>query len=155
MLAYSRSLELIGIKMAIREVDDAQYETRLKSNDFDMVQAFWSASLSPGNEQWNRWGSAAADAVGARNYAGVKNPAVDAMITAMVTARDTAQFQSAVRAYDRVLRSGDYVIPLFHAPKVWVAHWAHLKAPATGPNSGFDLDTWWSANAEAAGAGSP
>ncbi len=143
LLAYARALDLIGISMAIREVDDAQYEQRLKSNDFDMVQAFWSASLSPGNEQWNRWGSASADTVGTRNYAGVKNPAVDAMITAMVGAREAATFVSAVRAFDRVLRSGDYVIPLFYAPKLWVAYWTHLKAPAEGPNSGLDLDTWW------------
>ena len=144
LLAYSRSLDLIGIKMAIREVDDAQFETRLKSNEYDMVQVFWSASLSPGNEQWNRWGSVSADAAGARNYAGVKSKAVDAMIEAMVAAREPGPFQSAARAFDRVLRSGDYVIPLFFAPKVWVAHWAHLQSPATPPNSGFDLDTWWS-----------
>lgn len=145
LLAYSRSLDLIGIKMAIREVDDAQYESRLKTNDFDMVQVFWSASLSPGNEQWNRWGSASADATGARNYAGVKNPAVDAMISAMLAAEDAERFRSAVRAFDRVLRSGDYVIPLFFSPKVWVAYWTHLKSPGAGTNSGFDLDTWWSA----------
>ncbi len=148
LLSYSRALDLIGIKMTIREVDDAQYETRLKSNEFDMVQTFWSASLSPGNEQWNRWGSAAADVAGARNYAGVKSAAVDAMITAIVAASDAGQFRSAVRAYDRVLRSGDYVIPLFYPPKIWVAHWAHLKSPAVTPNSGFDLETWWSAKVE-------
>ena len=143
LLAYARALDLIGIKMAIREVDDSQFESRLKSNDFDMVQTFWSASLSPGNEQWNRWGSAAADTTGARNYAGVKSPAVDAMITAMVAARDAQPFVSAVHAFDRVLRSGDYVIPLFYAPKVWVAYWSHLKSPAILPNAGYDLDTWW------------
>lgn len=143
LLAYARALDLIGISMSIREVDDAQYEQRLKSNEFDMVQAFWSASLSPGNEQWNRWGSASADIVGARNYAGVRSAAVDAMIGAMVGAREAAPFRSAVRAFDRVLRSGDYVIPLFYAPKLWVAHWAYLKSPTTGPNSGFDLDSWW------------
>ena len=148
LLSYSRALDLIGIKMTIREVDDAQYETRLKSNEFDMVQTFWSASLSPGNEQWNRWGSASADVAGARNYAGVKSDTVDAMITAIVAATDAGQFRSAVRAFDRVLRSGDYVIPLFYSPKIWVAHWTRLKAPHVAPNSGFDLETWWSAKAE-------
>lgn len=147
LLAFARDLDLVGIKLTIREVDDAQYEQRLKTNDYDMVQVFWSASLSPGNEQWNRWGSAAADVSGARNYAGVKSPAVDAMISAIVAAGDPDSFRSAVRAYDRVLRSGDYVIPLFFAPKLWVAHWAHLLAPAVAPNSGYDLDTWWSAKA--------
>ena len=151
LLAYSRSLEQVGIAMTIREVDDAQYEARLKTNDFDMVQAFWSATLSPGYEQWNRWGSTSANTQGTRNYAGVQNPAVDAMITAMTAAQTQAQFRSAAHAYDRVLRSGEYVIPLFHPPKVWVAHWAHLKAPAVAPNSGFDLETWWAAEAETSG----
>ena len=149
LLGFVRALEKIGIALTIREVDDAQYEVRLKSNDFDMVQTFWSASLSPGNEQWNRWGSAAADKEGTRNYAGVKSPAADAMITAMISAGTVDQFRSATRAFDRVLRSGDYVIPLFHAPKVWVAYWAHLRSPAVAPNSGFDLDTWWSEKGEA------
>ena len=143
LLNYKRALEAIGITLSIREVDSAQYELRLKTYDFDMVQAYWSASLSPGNEQWNRWGSASADTEGQRNYAGVKNPAADAMIEAMVRARGAEAFRSAVRAYDRVLRSGDYVIPLFHPPKVWVAHWARIKGPDVPPNSGFDLDTWW------------
>ena len=148
LLAYSRTLESIGIKLTIREVDSAQYESRLKTSDYDMVQAFWASSLSPGNEQWNRWGSKSADDPGQRNYAGVKSPAVDAMIEAIVSARDASQFRSAVRAYDRVLRSGDYIIPLFYPPKIWVAHWSHLQGPAITPNSGFDLDSWWSAKAQ-------
>ncbi len=143
LLNYARALKAIGITLSIREVDSAQYESRLKTYDFDMVQAYWNASLSPGNEQWNRWGSASADTEGQRNYAGVRNPAADAMIEAMVRARDADAFRSAVRAYDRVLRSGDYVIPLFHPPKVWVAYWARIKGPDVPPNSGFDLDTWW------------
>jgi peptide/nickel transport system substrate-binding protein len=143
LLNYVRALEAIGITLAIREVDSAQYEARLKSYDFDMTQTYWNSSLSPGNEQWNRWGSASASTEGQRNYAGVKNPAVDAMIEAMVRARNATTFRSAVRAFDRLLRSGDYVIPLFHPPKIWIAHWARIKGPDTPPNSGFDLDTWW------------
>jgi len=48
-----------------------------------------------------------------------------------------------VRALDRVLMSGDYVIPLFYLPKVWVAYWGHLKHPAVAPLNGLELDTWW------------
>ena len=145
LLPYSRSLATVGITLDVRIVDSAQYEARLKSNDYDMIQSYWQASLSPGGEQFNRWGSASSDGPGTRNYAGVKSAAVDAMIDAIVTAREADSFRSAVRAFDRVLRSGDYVIPLFYPPKVWVAHWAHLQAPEIAPNSGFDLDTWWSA----------
>ena len=66
--------------------------------------------------------------------------------------RDTAEdFTAAVRALDRALLSGDYVIPLFFHPKVWVAYWAHLRFPAVAPLAGYDLDTWWSAKADTPG----
>ena len=143
MGGFARTLERLGIKVDIRVVDSAQYEMRRKSFDFDMVQALWPASLSPGNEQINRWSSWQADAEGSLNLAGVKNPAADAMIEALLRAESLEDFTAAVRAFDRVLVSGDYVIPLFHLPKVWVAYWSHLKYPAVLPLSGVDLDTWW------------
>ena len=108
----------------------AQYWSRLKTYDFDMIQWTWGASLSPGNEQINRWSSRAADIEGSLNYAGVKNPAVDAMIEALLQAEAAEDFTAAVRAFDRVLMSGDYVIPLFYLPKVWVAYWSHLRLPS-------------------------
>ena len=77
MLAYAETLKKVGIALTIRQVDDAQYWLRLKTFDFDMIQWNWSASLSPGNEQVNRWSSAAADIQGSLNYPGVKNPAAD------------------------------------------------------------------------------
>ena len=144
MLSFASTLGKLGIELRVRQVDSAQYNARLKSFDFDMVQWTWSASLSPGNEQVNRWSSRAADIEGSLNLAGVKNLAADAMIEALLQADSEEDFTAAVRAFDRVLISGDYAIPLFHLPKVWVAHWSHLKFPATLPFAGFDVDTWWS-----------
>jgi peptide/nickel transport system substrate-binding protein len=144
MLSYARTLERLGIGVRIRQVDTAQYWSRLKTYDFDMIQWTWSASLSPGNEQLNRWSSRAAEIEGSLNYPGVKNPAADALIEALLAARGQEDFTAAVRAFDRVLMSGDYVVPLYFLPKVWVAHWSHLRFPATAPLGGYDLDTWWS-----------
>jgi peptide/nickel transport system substrate-binding protein len=126
-------------------VDSAQYEARLKDGQYDMIQATWASSLSPGNEQLNRWASSSAEGAGTRNYAGVRSPAADAMIAAMLAAGSAENFNSAVRALDRVVRSGDYVIPLFHLPRLWIAHWARISPPAvTHPtNAGFELDTWY------------
>jgi peptide/nickel transport system substrate-binding protein len=143
VLSYARTLDRLGIDLHVRQVDSAQYNARLKSFDFDMLQWNWPASLSPGNEQINRWSSRAADVDGSLNLAGVKNPAADAMIEALLQAQSEEDFAAAVRAFDRVLISGDYVIPLFYLPKVWVAHWSHLKFPAMLPLAGFDVDTWW------------
>ena len=144
LLSYARTLDRLGIDLRVRQVDSAQYNARLKSFDFDMVQWNWTASLSPGNEQVNRWSSKAAGIEGSLNLAGIKNPAADAMIEAMLQADSEEDFTAAVRAFDRVLISGDYAIPLFYLPKVWVAYRSTLKFPSTLPLAGFDVDTWWS-----------
>lgn len=146
LLAFAGSVSRLGISARVRQVDSSQYQERLKSFDFDMIQAFWPASLSPGNEQVNRWGSAAATVPRALNYPGVRNPAVDAMIQALLSANGREDFEAAVRALDRVLLSGDYVIPLFHVRKQWIAYWSHLTPPERNSLYGFALDTWWSTN---------
>jgi peptide/nickel transport system substrate-binding protein len=143
MLAYARSLKLVGIEARIRQVDSSEYENRKKSFDFDMIQNHWAASLSPGNEQAFRWSAKAADVEGSFNFPGVRSPAVDAMIEAVLKAAAREEFVAAVRALDRVLLSGDYVVPLFHLDRQWVAHWAHLKHPPSSPLFGYDLSSWW------------
>ncbi len=141
--AYARGLAQVGIAVQIRPVDSAQRWARLKSFDFDMIQWAWGSSLSPGNEQRNRWGSESADSPNALNFSGVKDPAVDATIEALLAARERPAFVAATRALDRLLLSGDYVIPLYHAKGHWLAWRATLKRPAQAPVSGFALDTWW------------
>lgn len=145
LLTYARSLEPLGIVARVRVVDSAQYQERLSSFDYDMIQNTWFASLSPGNEQLFRWSAATRDSKGSFNFAGVANPAADAMIQAMLKSTTKDDFVSAVRALDRVLLSGDYAIPLFHVPKQWIAHWAQLKYPEKTPVFGYSLppDTWW------------
>ncbi len=141
--AFVSDLAKIGITARIRVVDSAQYQQRLRSYDFDMIQFTWPSSLSPGNEQLFRWSSKVADQPGSFNYAGVENPAADAMIAAMLAANGEEEFVSAVRALDRVLLSGNYVVPLFHPPAQWVASWRRLGHPEKTPLSGFNLDSWW------------
>jgi len=145
LLTYARALKQVGIDVQIRQVDSAQYQRRKQTYDFDMIQFDWPVSLSPGNEQSFRWGSEAASTEGSFNYAGVKSGGVDAMIQAMLEARDNASFVAAVRALDRVLLSGDYVVPLFYLPKQWLAYWERLHRPPETPIYGYQLDTWWAA----------
>jgi len=145
LLSFARDVERLGIKVNIRIVDSAQYQSRLTNYDYDMIQSTWSSSLSPGNEQLFRWSAKAAKTPGTYNFAGVENPAADAMIQALLEAKTEEEFVSAVRALDRVLLSGDYVIPLFHVPKQWLAYWTHLKHPDKTPLFGYNLDSWWAA----------
>ena len=119
-LGFSRDLKRAGITIRVRVVDAVQYDRRRLTYDYDMIEYRWDQSLSPGNEQAFYWGAAAADADGTRNYMGVKSPAIDAMIAALLGARERDDFVAAVRALDRILMSGFYVVPLFHLPDQWV-----------------------------------
>jgi peptide/nickel transport system substrate-binding protein len=142
-LNFSQSLGRIGIQAQVRLVDDVQYWRRLAQFDFDMVQWVWPASASPGNEQRNRWGSAAAQRSGSLNYSGAASPAIDRMIDALLEAKSREDFVSSVRALDRVLLSGFYVIPLFYVGDQWLAYDSSLRRPDTVPLFGNNVDTWW------------
>jgi peptide/nickel transport system substrate-binding protein len=109
-----------------------------------MIQNRWDQSLSPGNEQAFYWGSAAADTQGTRNYMGARSPAIDAMIVALLEARERPGFVSAVRALDRALMAGHYAIPVFNVPQQWIARWNRIERPRTISLSGYLPETWWS-----------
>ncbi|MET0347513.1 MAG: extracellular solute-binding protein [Methyloceanibacter sp.] len=143
LLTYARALKQVGIEARIRQIDSAQYQRRKQTYDFDMIQYYWPVSLSPGNEQSFRFGSEAAKTEGSFNYPGVKSASVDAMIEALLKAKDRKGFVAAARALDRLLLSGDYVIPLFHLPRDWIAHWSDIKRPEMTPLYGYQIDTWW------------
>jgi peptide/nickel transport system substrate-binding protein len=144
-IAFAQTLKLAGIAARIRSVDAVQFDQRRIAFDFDMIPYRWEQSLSPGNEQAFYWGAAAADEQGSRNYMGVRSPAIDAMIAAMLEATTREGFVAAVRALDRVLISGYYVVPLFYLPDQWVARWSYIRHPAVTPLSGFVPESWWHA----------
>ena len=77
---------------------------------------------------------------------GVKSPAIDAMIAALLKAREREDFVAAVRALDRVLISGHYLVPLFHLPEQWVARWTTIARPNTLSLFGYLPETWWRQN---------
>jgi peptide/nickel transport system substrate-binding protein len=142
-LAYARDLKRAGITASVRAVDAVQFDQRRLSFDFDMIQNRWDQSLSPGNEQSFYWGSAAADNPGTRNYMGARDPAIDAMIAAMLEAREHPAFVSAVRALDRALISGFYAIPLFNVQEQWIARWNRIERPSATALTGYLPETWW------------
>jgi peptide/nickel transport system substrate-binding protein len=142
-LQFAQSLKRAGIAARVRSVEAMQYDGRKLAFDFDMSESRWDQSLSPGNEQAFYFGSAAADRPGTRNYMGVKSPAVDAMIAALLRAESREDFVAAVHALDRVLISGFYVIPLYHLPVHWLARWSRIARPATTPLYGVIPETWW------------
>jgi peptide/nickel transport system substrate-binding protein len=142
-LAYVRDLKRAGIEASVRAVDAVQFDQRRLGYDFDMIQNRWDQSLSPGNEQSFYWGSAAADIQGTRNYMGAKDPAIDALIAAILEARERPAFVSAVRALDRVLMSGFYAIPVFSVQEQWIARWNRIERPGATALTGYLPETWW------------
>ncbi len=142
-LAYQNMLKRAGVTLNIRLVDNVQFEARKQTYDYDMVPYIWDQSLSPGNEQTFYFGSAAADVPGTRNFMGLKSPAADAMIQALLAARAREDFVSAVRALDRVLISARFSVPLFYTPGQWVARWKAIRRPERVALSGTLAESWW------------
>ncbi len=147
-ITYQRSLRLIGVDMRIRTVDDSQYQARSSTFDYDVIIKSYPSSLSPGIEQIGRWGSAARDAQGSFNFAGTADPDIDRLIETMLTVRSKEDFEATVRAYDRLLLSGHYMVPLYHVPNQWVARRKHISYPETLPLYGYQLNTWWDNRAQ-------
>ena len=142
---YQRTLAKLGIAVTIRQLDDTQMQQRKQRFDFEVMIAAqgFSNSLSPGTEQIGRWGSESAKQEGSFNLAGVANPAIDAAIDAMLNARDKDGYVAAVRALDRLLMSGAYMVPLQHNTDQWLAYWSYLEHPDRTPLYGYQLPTWW------------
>ncbi len=144
-LHWQKALRAIGIEMRVRLVDSAQFTRRLLNYDYDVAPYTWYNSLSPGNEQKFYWGSFGRKRPGTRNYAGIADPAVDATIEALIAAKTREELVAAARLLDRLLTSGFYVLPLYHAPGQWVGRWRHVKHPKTFSLYGFQITTTWDA----------
>ncbi|MER9410353.1 extracellular solute-binding protein [Mesorhizobium sp. M0589] len=142
---YQRSLEKIGIAVTIRSLEADQIQSRKQRFDFEVLvgSSGFSNSLSPGMEQNLRWGSSEAKREGSFNLAGVADPAVDAAIDAMLRARTKEDYVAAVRVLDRLLISGNYMVPMQYNAQQWLAYWNYLDHPKKTPIFGYQWPTWW------------
>ncbi|MCK9798009.1 extracellular solute-binding protein [Pseudomonas sp. MAFF 302030] len=143
LLPFKRNLSDLGIDLVIRRVDVSQYITRLRSRDFDMVVGSFPQSNSPGNEQREYWKTSSADNPGSRNFIGLKDPTIDALVEDLINADSRSSLVAHARALDRVLQWGYYVIPNWHI-KTWrVAYWNHIGHPSVSPKYDVGTATWW------------
>jgi len=137
----------LGIALRYPLVDPATGTRRTLDHDFDMAVLKWSPRAVPGNAESLLWGSALADRKGSYALAGAKDPALDAALEAMVTARDMDRLKTAARAFDRVLRWRHYAIGLWRNSAVWLAHWNRFGRPADAPRYAPSfVDRWWRRN---------
>ncbi len=166
VLPWIQNLEKLGIKGSFRVIDSSQIVTRMNEFDFDVTTAAVRNGLSPGNEQSEYWSSEAAARPGSRNVGGVKDPAVDALIAAIVKAPDREALVAATRALDRVL-TWNFFTGLQYGPNnERYAHWTKLQHPERFPLQGLPapgwasvVSTWWmdpaAAATQVASSGSP
>ena len=140
------NLRRLGVRATMKTVDSSVYERKVRTFDYDMIVAGWGASASPGNEQADFWHSQSAGREGSRNLVGVKNPAVDALVDAVVTANSRTRLVTATRALDRALWHGHYVVPHWYIGKFRVTYWNKLGRPRVLPKYnriGSFLYFWW------------
>jgi microcin C transport system substrate-binding protein len=150
-LRYKDTLKRIGVNLKIRILDSSQYIARLRNRDFEMIYSGWGQSLSPGNEQFDYFGSAAADKNSSRNYAGIKNPAVDELINKVVFAKNREDLIAATKALDRVLLWNHYVVPGWTLRASRIARWDKFSHPDPLPQYAIGFPSiWWYDDGKAA-----
>lgn len=149
MAPFVQNLSRLGIEASYRVVDQALFTERVQKFDFDMIVNVFGQSQSPGNEQRNYWHSQTADVEGSGNVAGIKSPVVDYLVDKIIYAQNQDELTSAVRALDRVLWYGFYVIPNWHLNGHRMAFYNKFNYPEKLPkyyNYLQLLMTWWSKN---------
>jgi microcin C transport system substrate-binding protein len=143
LLPFIQNLKRLGITATLRTVDMSQFQQRMDNFDYDMTVVVIAQSLSPGNEQREFFGSAAADQQGSENHLGVKSKVIDTLVEQLIAAQTRADLVAHVHALDRVLQYGYYVIPQYHLPDYWVAYWDKYRRPQVAPKYAPGLETWW------------
>ncbi|WP_349927169.1 extracellular solute-binding protein [Acinetobacter sp. A1-4-2] len=144
LMPFIRNMKRLGVDVAIRHVDVPQYIERMRTKDFDMTTNVMPQSLNPGNEQAQFWGSASADQPGNYNYAGIKNPVIDAIVQQVIHAPSREQLVLKTRVLDRLLRAGYYQIPTYGKGENWFAYWNMYHQPKVKPKLSSGIDYWWS-----------
>ncbi|MFL1453684.1 extracellular solute-binding protein [Marinobacter sp. GN3S48] len=143
VLPFKDNLARLGIDVSVRLVDTNQYIQRVRQFDYDVITQVLPQSDSPGNEQREYWHSSNVDVNGSRNYMGVNDPVVDQLVSKVIQAPDRESLVHRVRALDRVLLHGHYVIPQWYLPRDRIAYWGYLERPDITPKNGIDIDNWW------------
>ncbi len=144
---FARNLAKLGIVMKYRTVDRSLYFRRLRAFDYDMVVGSFSQSMSPGNELRNMFHSVSVDKNGSRNYMGVNDPVVDALVDKIISSNNREDLVIACRALDRVLLVGNYLVPNWYINTHRIAYWDKFNRPDITPLYYYPKDwmiaSWW------------
>jgi microcin C transport system substrate-binding protein len=142
-LGYKRDLKRLGVTLNIRTLDTAQFFGALNDYDYDMVSWRWINSLSPGTEQRIYWGCDAANTPGSRNYSGLCDPKIDAIIDDLANAKTYDDLTQHAKTLDNAIMDAHIFIPLYYTGKDYVARWSSINRPENQSLYGMVLETWW------------
>jgi microcin C transport system substrate-binding protein len=141
---FIKNLGILGIEASLRIVDPVQYRARRDGFDFDITVDRFSFSSTPGDSLRSFFSSQAAALKGSNNLAGIADPAIDALIDAIIAAENRPALVTACRALDRLIRTGRYWIPHWYKPSHWIAYWDVFGRPAAQPRYFRGIpETWW------------
>ncbi|HEY5080749.1 MAG TPA: extracellular solute-binding protein [Bauldia sp.] len=141
---YVANLKALGISATVRETDPAQYQARQNGFDFDIIMAAFNLPATPIDGLQQFYSSHAADQDGSRNYAGIKEPAIDAVLAKLpaVTTRD--DLIAITRVIDRVVRARHYWTPAWYLANHRTAYWNIFGHAPIKPDYAFSPETtWW------------
>ncbi|MGA8991847.1 MAG: ABC transporter substrate-binding protein, partial [Rhodoplanes sp.] len=143
-MLFIKNLNVLGIAASLRMVDPVQYRARVNDFDFDVTVQRFSFSTLPGETLRSYFSSQAAATKGSYNLSGMADPAVDALIDAVIAANTRAELVIAAQALDRVIRAGRYWIPHWYKASHWIAYWDLFGRPAAKPRYARGIpETWW------------
>ncbi len=140
---YVANLRTMGVDAVLNRVDYAQYTSRRREKEFDMISSAYPMSLEPSTGLYQYFGSEAHE-YSVFNPAGLADPAVDALIGNIVDAKTQEELRANARALDRVLRAKRFVVPTWYLDVNWIAYWDMYRQPENLPpyDTGL-LDLWW------------
>jgi microcin C transport system substrate-binding protein len=143
-MPFIKNLATLGIEASLRVVDPVQYRARRDGFDFDITVDRFSFSSTPGDSLRSYFSAQAAALKGSNNLAGIADPAIDALIDAIIAANSRPGLVTACRALDRVIRSGRYWIPHWYKPSHWIAYWDVFGRPPAQPRFARGIpEIWW------------
>lgn len=143
---WLEALARVGIEASVRQIEPTAYKVRTDAYDFDVAVFVLPQSLTPGQELREYFHSSLAGMPGGRNYAGIRHPAVDALVQAALDADTRPRLATAMHALDRVLLNEYFQIPHWYIRHHRLAWWNRVKRPAVTPDYILGFPDWWAAS---------
>ena len=139
---FQKALEKLGITMTYRVVDFSLSKQKMDAFDFEVTTMRLPGSTAPGGELLEQFGSKAAETHGSSNVWGIADPAIDALLQKVVTAKTRPELSAAMRSLDRVLTHGYYSVPQYYGDAFFIGYRpGRFGLPQVIPPY-YQADTW-------------